>query len=221
MEFAAQHPHVQVIGTDLSPIQPEYVPVNCTFYLDDATRAWAFHQRFDYVHGRMLTFGIGDWDAFVDQAYTHLQPGGFLELQECRVPLVTPDGSLRPQHALARWTAALMAACTRLGLDIRASADHADRMRRRGFAGVVERRLGVPVGPWAKGERQKRLGWMGRRDFLEALDAVSKRLFPRAGIMTDFAEIDAFLREVREDMFDSTVRLARRLLFPSPVMEGY
>lgn len=205
MEFAAHHPGLEVIGTDLSPIQPEYVPVNCTFYLDDATRAWAFHHRFDYVHTRMLTFGITDWDAFVDQAYAHLQSGGFLELQEWRVPFLSPDDSLQPAHALARWTGLLDTACARLGLDARSSADHVERMRRRGFEGVVERRLGMPIGPWALGERQKRIGWMGRCNLLEGLDGMSRRLFRVSGVMNDEAEIDTFLREVRQDVLNSSV----------------
>jgi hypothetical protein len=83
IEFANLHPDVQVIGTDLSPIQPDYIPVNCVFYMDDATHDWSFHQRFDYIHVRALTFGIADWDKFVDQAYNYLQPGGFIELQVC------------------------------------------------------------------------------------------------------------------------------------------
>ena len=153
----------------------------------------------------MLTFGIADWDAFVDQAYTHLQPGGFLELQEWRMPFLSPDDSLRPAHALARWTGLLDRACARLGLDARSSAGHAERMRRRGFDEDVERRLGMSIGPWALGERQKRIGRMGRCNLLEGLDGMSRRLFRVSGVMNDEAEIDTFLREVRQDILNSSV----------------
>lgn len=81
IDFANLHPNVKVLGTDLSPIQPDYVPTNCDFIIDDATQDWSFHQRFDYIHTRTLTMGMPDWDKFVDQAYKHLQPGGILELQ--------------------------------------------------------------------------------------------------------------------------------------------
>lgn len=85
------HPEVKVLGTDLSPIQPDYVPTNCDFIIDDATHEWSFDQRFDYIHTRTLTMGIADWDKFVDQAYNFLQPGGILELQvsQCNLSILT------------------------------------------------------------------------------------------------------------------------------------
>lgn len=55
--------------------------MNCNFYIDDATKEWTFHQRFDYIHLRALTMGIADWEKLIDQAYNFLQPGGYLELQ--------------------------------------------------------------------------------------------------------------------------------------------
>lgn len=33
IEFAEQHPEADILGTDLSPIQPEFVPQNCRFEL--------------------------------------------------------------------------------------------------------------------------------------------------------------------------------------------
>jgi 2-polyprenyl-3-methyl-5-hydroxy-6-metoxy-1,4-benzoquinol methylase len=36
IEFANQYPFASVTGSDLSPIQPEYVPPNCQFEIDDA-----------------------------------------------------------------------------------------------------------------------------------------------------------------------------------------
>ncbi|KAK8086358.1 S-adenosyl-L-methionine-dependent methyltransferase [Apiospora phragmitis] len=186
IEFASQNPQVQVIGTDLSPIQPEYVPVNCTFYIDDATKDWSFHQRFDYIHVRMLTFGITNWDKFIDQAYQYLQPGGFLELQEWNVPLESPDASLKEHHALHRWTEVMNRACTKIGIDIRSAGEHADRMRSRGFDHV--------------GERQKRIGWMGRRDLEDGIDGMSSKLFKLLGNWGSDKEIADFLAEVKADI---------------------
>ncbi|KAK8134662.1 hypothetical protein PG984_006674 [Apiospora sp. TS-2023a] len=216
LRYWHQNPHVQVIGTDLSPIQPEYVPVNCTFYIDDATKDWSFHQRFDYIHVRMLTFGINNWDNFIDQAYQYLQPGGFLELQEWNVPLESPDGSLKEHHALHRWTKLMDRACSKIGIDIRSAGEHADRMRSRGFDHVVERRLGAPIGPWAKGERQKRIGWMGRRDLQEGVDGMSSKLFKLLGDWGSDKEIESFLAEVKADVNNLHVGFFSRILpFPN------
>ena len=57
--------------------------------------------------------------------------------------------------------------CGRLGIDARASTRHGERLRRRGFRAVEEHALPCPLGPWARGQRQKRLGWMARKDLYE------------------------------------------------------
>ncbi|RYO95785.1 hypothetical protein DL763_003565 [Monosporascus cannonballus] len=152
IEFASQHPQVKVLGTDLSPIQPDYVPTNCDFVIDDATQEWSFHQRFDYIHSRALTMGIADWDKFVDQAYNYLQPGGFLELQGL-------DDSVKEGSALWTWGRKIQVVCETLGIDVAASLKHDDRMRQRGFQKVN----------------------MARKDLYEGIDGISKKLFLMAG----------------------------------------
>ena len=57
IEFADAHPTVHVTGTDLSPIQPELVPPNCTFLVDNIEDDWVYREPFDYIHGRMLMLG--------------------------------------------------------------------------------------------------------------------------------------------------------------------
>jgi trans-aconitate methyltransferase len=37
MDFADAHPSADVLGVDLSPIQPAWVPPNCRFTVDDCT----------------------------------------------------------------------------------------------------------------------------------------------------------------------------------------
>ena len=58
IEFADKHPTVQVLGTDLSPIQPTSVPPNCSFIIDDIEDEWIFRKPFDYIHSRVLSLGV-------------------------------------------------------------------------------------------------------------------------------------------------------------------
>jgi methylase of polypeptide subunit release factors len=51
IEFAQEHPGASVVGTDLSPIQPAYVPANCQFFIEDCEDEWFFSQKFDLIHG--------------------------------------------------------------------------------------------------------------------------------------------------------------------------
>jgi hypothetical protein len=58
IEFADAHPTVHVTGTDLSPIQPELVPPNCTFIVENFEDDWMFREPFDFIHGRTLMIGL-------------------------------------------------------------------------------------------------------------------------------------------------------------------
>lgn len=40
IDMADQYPNCQVLGTDLSPIQPTWVPPNCKFEVDDLEQDW-------------------------------------------------------------------------------------------------------------------------------------------------------------------------------------
>ncbi|CZR54890.1 related to methyltransferase [Phialocephala subalpina] len=54
IEFAQENPGTSVVGTDLSPIQPSFVPPNCQFFIEDCEDDWIFSQKFDLIHGRAL-----------------------------------------------------------------------------------------------------------------------------------------------------------------------
>ena len=93
--------------------------------------------------------------------------------------------------------------CGRLGIDARASTRHGERLRRRGFRAVEEHALPCPLGPWARGQRQKRLGWMARKDLYEGIDGISRRLFSLTGETN--REIDALIDRCKEELMDSDI----------------
>ena len=77
IEMADDFPEATVIGTDLSPIQPGWLPPNCRFYVDDVESEWAFGEReglFDYIHSRALAGSIGDWANLYKQVGTPFGP---------------------------------------------------------------------------------------------------------------------------------------------------
>ncbi|RAL68771.1 hypothetical protein DID88_007464 [Monilinia fructigena] len=78
IDFADIFPNASVLGTDLSPSQPDMVPPNCRFEIDDMTEEWTYPpDYFDFIHIRALFGSIHDWDNLYAQAYKHLKPGGF------------------------------------------------------------------------------------------------------------------------------------------------
>ena len=69
-DIADQFPSAQVIGTDLSPIQPREVPPNLQFEIDDFCTEWTYTKNsFDFIHGRGLYGCVGDYAAYYGQVY--------------------------------------------------------------------------------------------------------------------------------------------------------
>jgi len=79
IEVAELYSSARVIGIDLSPIQPLFVPPNAEFQVGDLTvDLGSFHQMsFDLIHSRLVKLGVIDWqwDQYVDQVFHLLKPG--------------------------------------------------------------------------------------------------------------------------------------------------
>jgi SAM-dependent methyltransferase len=136
IEFASEHPAAEVIGTDLSPIQPEYVPANCSFQIDDAEDPWTFSQPFDYIHGRLLATCFKNFPGVVKQAFDGLRPGGYLELQDV-VPTVCYDNSWEGSE-YQRWISLLVEGGKALGMDWDKAAKYKRYLEEAGFVDVEQ-----------------------------------------------------------------------------------
>jgi len=69
-DFADEYPFATVIGTDLSPIQPTWVPPNLSFEISDCCDAWPYQENsFDFIHVRGLYGCVADWGGFFEQVY--------------------------------------------------------------------------------------------------------------------------------------------------------
>ncbi|ODH49102.1 hypothetical protein GX48_04720 [Paracoccidioides brasiliensis] len=66
---ADAHPAAEVIGVDLSPIQPLYVPTNCRFELDDLEKEWTWSQPFDYIFSRMMVGSFANFSHLAEESY--------------------------------------------------------------------------------------------------------------------------------------------------------
>lgn len=72
-DFADAYPSAMVIGTDLSPIQPCFIPPNLKFELDDAQLEWTYGENsFDFVHIRCLMGGIIDWAKLYSEVFRYV-----------------------------------------------------------------------------------------------------------------------------------------------------
>ena len=69
MDVADQYPSATVKGIDLSPIQPNWVPPNASFEVDDYNIEWDTHQEYDLIHARELLGSVPDWKDFYRKAF--------------------------------------------------------------------------------------------------------------------------------------------------------
>ncbi|KAE9567160.1 hypothetical protein CGMCC3_g16690 [Colletotrichum fructicola] len=76
IDFGEEHPESEVIGVDLSPVQPGFTPPNVHYEIDDLEEEWSFSRKFDYIHSMMMTGAFRDWPNFHRQAFENLNPGG-------------------------------------------------------------------------------------------------------------------------------------------------
>jgi hypothetical protein len=67
--MADLHPSAEVVGVDLSPIQPNFVPLNCRFEVDDINKEWTYAEnKFDFIHIRYMTGTVPNWKELLEKA---------------------------------------------------------------------------------------------------------------------------------------------------------
>ena len=201
IEYAQEHPSVQVIGVDLSPIQPAFVPPNCSFIIDNVEEDWVYDKKFDFIHSRMLVLGIHDWSRFFRQSWDYMKPGGWLEMQELQLPCQCDDGSATRESPFIDWSHKLMEAATNVSIDTLACEKFEDQLTRQGFINIKHESIKWPIGPWAKGKKEKELGMWMLENTLQGLQGLSMALLTRhLGWSPEAVEL--FLVGVRKQMFD-------------------
>jgi SAM-dependent methyltransferase len=135
IDFADSFPSAEVTGTDLSPIQPSWVPPNLRFVVDDAESQWLYSpsKPFDFIHARDLGGAIADWPRLMHQSYEHLRPGGWIELQEFEVMLRSDDDSIRLAPALCEFLERLTQASEAFHRPMNIAEGHRQRLVEAGF----------------------------------------------------------------------------------------
>jgi trans-aconitate methyltransferase len=149
IDFADQHPESNVTGIDLSPIQPNWVPPNCKFLVDDFDNEWQYPHKFDFIHGRMLLTASSSFPTLFQRAYDALEPGGWFEMQDLYMPIMCDDGTM-DGTTYQQWNELYMKACRNLGRDPAYTAKYKEWFMDAGFERVTETTFKWPVNSWPK-----------------------------------------------------------------------
>lgn len=198
IDFGDEHPDATVIGVDLSPSQPTFVPPNVRFEIDDIEEEWAYSEPFDYIHSRFMNFSIQNWRSYLQKIYDNLTPGGYVELQDVDVIMGSDDGTLTEDTTLHKWCKLLDEAATTFNRSFERTTNFKDMLKDIGFVDVVETRFKWPTNRWPKDKKFKELGAWNNENAKSALEALTMAPFTR-GLGWSREEVELFLVNLRKD----------------------
>ncbi|KAJ5636495.1 uncharacterized protein N7484_009808 [Penicillium longicatenatum] len=210
IDFADENPGADVIGIDLSPIQPSWVPSNCRFQVDDFEEPWSYSHPFDYIHGRELEGAIRDHDKLFQRAFNNLTPNGWFEMASMEVNTHSDDGTHLNARCLVESVKNLQTSSIGFGKDMNSVGTWKRRFEETGFINVHEDVYKLPQSPWPKDPKLKELGRYHQLNMLEAMPPYTFALFTRVLGWTR-AEIEAILAGVRYELKDLSNHLYTRV----------
>ncbi|KAK0388573.1 hypothetical protein NLU13_4816 [Sarocladium strictum] len=204
MDFADEHPEVEVLGIDVSPIQPNFVPPNVSFVVDDLEEEWNYNYKFDFIFARMLTGSISDWPRLFAQSFEFLEPGGWMECQDISLPGHSDDGTLKDDSLTQEWARNMLEAASRFGRYADSARHYKKQMQDAGFVNVTELIYKWPMNRWPADPHYKELGFWNNQNMVNDLSGLSMALFNR-GLGWSPEEIEVFLVKVRAEMNDRNI----------------
>ncbi|KAG4440046.1 hypothetical protein IFR05_004496 [Cadophora sp. M221] len=201
-----EFPNAQFHGTDLSPIQPDTVPENVHFFIDDASEEdWAVEAAsFDYIHTRVL---LGSFESFRDiirRSFYYTKPGGYMESQEIFPTPFCDDNTMPDNYPFLEWSKYFDQAATTAKRPVRIAHKLKRWYEEAGFVDVQEKIIRMPMNPWPRDKHAKALGKMSEANLLAGLGAFTMGPFSRM-FGWNMTEIEVYLVNVRRSISDRNV----------------
>ncbi|EAQ90314.1 hypothetical protein CHGG_02249 [Chaetomium globosum CBS 148.51] len=206
IDFADAHPGVEVIGTDISPIQPGWVPPNLQFEMEDATQPWTFAAgSFDFVHIRYMFGSVADWDALFAEAYRVLRPGGYIETFEADARMYAPDGTVLEGSPLDQWGKVFREGGKKFGRTFMVVGEDLQRkgLEAAGFVDLVQQDFKVPITAWAADKKNQEIGAYNHLSLEQDMEGLILYMFQQVmGWST--TEIHAYIAHLRRQLRDKS-----------------
>lgn len=206
IDFADEHPDSAVLGNDLSPIQPSWIPPNLTFEVDDYESEWSYSAKFDFIHGREMEGMVQDFDRLFAQSYKNLNPGGWAEFQSIELNCFCNDDSRQKATAWVRWSENLHQAARTFGKNMRTVRTWPEKMEKAGFQNVQSVTFPLPFNPWPKDAKLKELGRYQQLHMFEGMVSYSLRLYTNV-LKWPKEEVEMLLEEVKSILKDRSCHL--------------
>ncbi|UDD55168.1 hypothetical protein AFCA_002808 [Aspergillus flavus] len=212
MDFADQYKSAEVLGNDLSPIQPSWIPPNLQFEIDDYEADWVYSRPFDYIHGRELAGAVSNFDRLFRQAFNHLKPGGYLEMQSFRVEVFADDNSLDRAPYTTKMCSLIQEASAKFGKPMANMDEWADRMMKEGFDNVTCKVVKVPISPWPADKKQKEIGKYFQAQQMQGIQSYVPELL-QSILKWGADEVEVLMAGARKELFDTTIHQYGKLYF--------
>ena len=205
-EISDEFSQAKVVAMDLGQIQPpERQPLNHQYVVANFEEDWPFQEPFDYIHGRMIIVAMRNHPKVIQQAYQHLSPGGWFELQDLELG---PDGvvennppspAFRSLDGIMGWNKHMTEGSAKLGIDLAASRKLPAWLQETGFVNISHKMFKWPMGSWPQDEHLKSLGESALDNFLRGLEGFSTTVFT-TGLGWSKEELQAFLEKTTKEM---------------------
>ncbi|KAN0121973.1 TAM domain methyltransferase [Hyaloscypha variabilis] len=204
IQMADEYPSAEIIGNDLSPIQPSWVPPNVKFIVDDVEEPWADPLPFDFIQCRYMAGSIKDWHGHVKRIFDHLKPGGWVELSEYDIILKSQDNTIPKDYKPQEMLLFLNTACEKVGRPLGLGPKLKGWVEEAGFVNVGHGIVPLPLGIWPKDKTLKAMGAFMTLQYTEGVDGFTKLPYTTILGWTP-QEVDVFNAKVRTQVKDKTI----------------
>lgn len=210
--WAAVNSKTHVLAIDITKPTVPNQPPNLEFVMANAEEIWPFEDKFDFIHIRMMTLCLRDWPALFDRCWQHLNPGGWIEIDDTEFPYQAENKATSSEDSACIKTSLLtFEAFLRLGIDVTASLRHVDRLRLQGFINAQRHNAQWPVnGKWPQDHGLSAIGEICCRNWTDLFPKVLPKTSVSLLGMTEknaAALISNFVEEGTSDV-------EKRLYFP-------
>ncbi|MCJ1258421.1 hypothetical protein MMC24_006254 [Lignoscripta atroalba] len=232
-DFADQFPHADVVGTDLSPIQPDFAPPNLRFEIDDCCSTWTYPpNHFDFIHIRCMYGSVAEWPAFYFECYDmlydvyrakiqrrHLVPGGYIEQAEISVRVCSDIGDIDPDSVWGENNRLFFCAGEASGRTLVIQEKLKGLIEEAGFVDVVEHQYRWPLGAWSQDQKLRDLGRWNQHRWEEGLEGWSMAFCTRI-MGWSYEQVKAWNVETKRTMRDRSLHIYQNV-FVSPPMSRH
>lgn len=204
IEMGDKFPEAEILGNDLSPVQPAWVPPNVKFEVDDLEAPWTHYRHFDFIFARYLDGAISDWPALVNNMFSKTRPGGWVELQGFDAHYKSDDGTLKPESYVNQFCETIADGISKMGKVLYTGPLFEGLLKDAGFISIHVHTYKLPLGTWPKDKKMKEVGTVNALQYLEGMEAFSYRLLTTV-LGWKLEEVQVFNAKVTQEIKSNKV----------------